>query len=133
MKITIDTIPHSSQRYNTPGDFFGNGDGDIQINVSELGDWRKEMCIAVHELVELLICKWQGISIRQIDDFDLKFEAEREQGIHKPDDEPGSHKDAPYKSAHFVAETVERVVAFALGLDWNDYEYSVYCLGLNYK
>jgi hypothetical protein len=60
MKIVIETIPHLDQRYKTCGDWFYEGE-DLHIKVSDLKDWKKEATIAVHELVEAILCKQQCI------------------------------------------------------------------------
>lgn len=128
MNINIKVIPHFEQRYETPGDYWIDKKDVVQVRISELGNWRYEMLIAVHELVELLICKYQDISIAQIDKFDKEFEEDRKKGMYKVEDEPGDHINAPYRVAHFIATTVERFLASFLGVDWNDYAYACECL-----
>jgi len=73
MKIVIETIPHNDHRYDTVGDWYYDKDEVLQIRVSNLYDWRKEALIAVHELVEALMCKSSGVSQWQVDSFDKKF------------------------------------------------------------
>lgn len=119
MRIVIETIPHCDHRYPTVGDWFYTPDGTLHIKVSQLSDWRREALIAVHELVEVLLCKHDGISTEQVDAFDKKFEAER-----LPDDnsEPGDESDAPYRKQHCIATGIERVLAANLDVDWKAYE-----------
>lgn len=74
MKITIETIPYDQQRYPTVGDWTFDKEGNLLIRVSGMGDWRKEALVAVHELVEVLICKQRGITQEQVDKFDMDFE-----------------------------------------------------------
>jgi len=119
MKVTIETIPHGEHRYATVGDWFFDPDGNLTIRVSKLSDWRREMLIAVHELVEVLICKHRGISQESVDRFDKEFEATRH-----PDneDEPGDDPAAPYVKEHCIATAVERLLCAELGVSWKEYE-----------
>ena len=120
MKIIIETIPHKDHRYPTVGDwYFAPEDGSLQIKVSELSDRRYELLIALHELVEVILCQHDGVTAAAVDDFDKKFEAER-----KPDneDEPGDEPLAPYVDQHCFATGIERLLAARLDVKWKDYE-----------
>jgi hypothetical protein len=119
MRILIETIPHKQQRYPTVGDWFFDDKGDLTIQVSALGDWREEALVAVHELVEVLLCKHQGVGQQEVDTFDLQYEAKRIEG---DESEPGDSPDAPYKKQHCLATGVERVLAAEFGIDWGQYE-----------
>ena len=123
MKVIIETIPHKDHRYPTVGDWFYEPDGTLRIKVSELSDWRLEALIAVHELVETLLCEHRGITQQQVDDFDKAFEADREAGkLEDPDAEPGDHPAAPYVREHCVATGIERLLAAELNVNWATYE-----------
>jgi hypothetical protein len=113
MKITIETIPHREQRYPTVGDWEIAENGDIAIRVSELGDWRHEAAIALHELVEVLLCRNDGVSGTLVDAFDRAYD-----GLGEPGDDPK----APYQRQHCFATAVERMLIAALGLAWAEYE-----------
>ena len=119
MNVVIHTIPHEQQRYPTVGDWLWQPNGDLTIKVSELGDWRMEMLVAIHELVEVLKCRHDGIMQSDVDRFDMEFEKNR-----KPDDdsEPGDSPLAPYKKQHCLATGIERIMASELGLDWKEYD-----------
>ena len=123
MKIIIETIPHGDQRYSSVGDWFyepGEGEEEVlHFKVSELSDWRREALIAVHELVEVLLCRHDGVSQEEVDQFDKKYEADRQ-----PDDdsEPGDSPNAPYVKQHCLATAVERMLAAELEVSWQDYE-----------
>jgi hypothetical protein len=119
LRIEIRTIPHSQQRYETCGDWFYGADASWQFRISDLGNWRIELAIAVHELVECALCRYAGISVLEIDDFDMAYEAQR-----APDnyDEPGDDPKAPYHKQHCVATGIERIVVCMLGLAWKDYD-----------
>jgi len=118
MKITIETIPHGEQRYPTVGDWQLK-DGEIKILVSRLGNWRYEAAIAVHELVEVLLCMDKGISEATVDEYDMRWRGDGELG-----DEP----DAPYRDAHCFATATERMLIAALGVSWAEYDAAVEAL-----
>lgn len=129
MKIMIETIPHDNQRYETVGDwvflappYVAEGDLGISITVSELGDWRYNALIAVHELVEVLLCKQRGITQEAVDAFDKNFELNRPEGN---EDEPGDAPDAPYRKEHFFATNIEALLSAELGVNWQEYEAKV--------
>lgn len=118
MNVIIKTIPHRQHRYETVGDWWSEGK-TLHIRVSEMGSWKYEMLVAVHELVEVLQCKHLRISTASVDKFDIAFEKKRKPGN---TDEPGDDSRAPYRVQHGIATGVERILAALLGVDWNKYE-----------
>jgi len=119
MKIVIEAIPHKDQRYPTVGDWLYEEDGTLRIKVSQMSDWRREMLVAVHELVEVLTCKNDGVSQESVDKFDIEYEKNR-----KPDDvdsEPGDAPNSPYVDQHCLATGIERILAQQWGVKWNEY------------
>jgi len=119
MKVTIEIIPHDQQRYPTVGDWTFDGADNLTIKVSVLSDWRREMLIAVHELVEVLLCRYDGVTQEQVDKFDMDYERLRKEG---DESEPGDDPKAPYKRQHCVATGIERILAAELGVNWKEYE-----------
>lgn len=111
MKIVIDTVDHTDQRYPTAGDWLFDG-GKLQITVSRLGDPDMELLVAVHELVEAWLCDKRGIAEPDVMAFDVDHDGESD---------PGSLSEAPYHKEHMFAETIERLLANELGIDWNAY------------
>ncbi len=86
MSITINifTIPHGDQRYSTCGDWRVQGLDSasrfhqyFRIDVSELKDWRFEALVAIHEMVEMLLCRHRGISEEEVTAWDKQFEEDR--------------------------------------------------------
>lgn len=118
MKITIETIPNDQQRYPTAGDWYYDEKGDLHIRVSMLGDWRMESLVAIHELVEVLLCKHRGITQEQVDRFDIEFEKNRGDEDNR---EPGDEPNAPYQREHCLATSVERLLCAEFDLKWDDY------------
>ena len=77
------------------------------------------MLVAVHELVEVLLCKHRGITAAKVDAFDKAFEKARKPGN---EDEPGDDPKAPYRKEHFFATNIEALLSAELGVDWAKYE-----------
>lgn len=130
----IKTIPHSEQRYDTCGDYFEEA-GAAHFRISDMGNAWYEILVAVHEIVEYALCKRWQVSMDAIDDFDREYEAARQ--IRMAADcgcmptetsEPGDDEHAPYYRAHRIATKIERALAMAFGIDWNEYDGSVNAL-----
>lgn len=117
MRINIQFIDHQLQRYETAGDYWEE-DGTLQIRVSLLPDDRMMWAIAIHELIESLICKWLGISEEAITHFDEVYEERRPLNN---EEEPGDDSRAPYHLPHGFATAAERIFAAAVGLNWKIY------------
>lgn len=128
LNIEIKTVPQEDQAYETIGNWFRDEHG-WHIIVSDLGDWRYELLVAIHELVEMAACIIMGIPDEDVTNFDLQFEAARVRG--EVTGEPGDAPLSPYRLQHRMAETVERLVAFPLGVDWFDYEQRIEDAGQN--
>jgi hypothetical protein len=132
MKIHIETIPHSSQRYPTVGDWFYDTDGTLHIKVSQMSDERYAILVAIHELIETVLCKHRHISQESVDKFDMAFEAEREaliktggtakQHAEIVGAEPGDDPAAPYNKEHCFATGIERLMAAELDVKWVTYD-----------
>ena len=122
MDIIIKNIEHKDQPYDTAGDWRFDSNDDLIINVSDTGNWKYNALIALHELVEVLLCKDRGITTEEVDAFDIAFEEKRGQGNM---DEPGDDRKAPYFKEHQVATIVERLIANELKVDWDTYDTEV--------
>lgn len=154
----IEVIDHKEQRYETCGDWYqgqlwgedggsittrGCDGGTMLVKVSKLGDWRYEVLVGVHELVEGLLCQNAGISEEEVTAFDVDFEKQREARFPTPngfmfyfgdrlvpaDQEPGDCIEAPYFRHHQGASCIERMLAQYLDVDWHDYEKTLTALG----
>jgi hypothetical protein len=115
MNILIRTIDHKKQRYPTVGDWeFIEPGPHLVIRVSDLGDPKLNTLIAIHELVEAILCKFNGpeITTQIVDEFDLS---------HPELEEPGESLNCPYMTQHLVASDVEKMIADRLKVDWNSY------------
>lgn len=120
-KIEFQVIPHKDQRYETVGDYFRTRDGVIHFRVSDMHNPAYEFAVFIHELTEWFFCRLVGITIEEIDEFDMKFEADRLLKRHSPTEEPGNHPAAPYRLQHRFATKIERQIIKAAGARWDIY------------
>lgn len=116
-QVNIVFIPHAQQRYPTVGDWQINT-GILTIYVSELPDERMSQAIAVHELVEALLCTARGITPAQVDAWDIAGDGQYL-------DEPGDDPRAPYFNEHQFATKVEESFINELEIDWHAYETAI--------
>lgn len=119
--IVVKSVPHKKQRYNTCGDYFNKG-GEMHVRISRMNA-DHEFLVLVHELVEWYLTNKKGVTIEQIDAFDMAFERDR-----KDDSEPGDDPAAPYYDEHQIATKIERELADYLAIDWAKYDANVRAL-----
>lgn len=125
MKIIIETIKHSSQRYSTVGDYWKDKKGNWHIKISETGSDITNKLIGVHELVEFVLTDFKGITEDDITKFDVDFENKRKKGNIE---EPGFDPKAPYKNEHAIATAVELMMCAHLNISWKEYEQKINAL-----
>ncbi len=121
LNITINTIPHEKQAYNTLGNY-GTTQGKEWFQISDMGDWKMEFLVAIHELIEAALCKHRGIKIGEIDRFDIQFERDRDHGAHGQEDEPGDDYEAPYRNEHLFACGIEQLLCSEFGIPIKTYD-----------
>ena len=123
MDIIVRNLPHEDQRYDTVGDWQIVRQGNrIRVCVSRMDNWRFEALVALHEIVEAVLCKHAGISSADVDAFDTLYEEMRKAG---DTGEPGDDPRAPYHRQHLFATKLERLLADELGIDWEEYETAI--------
>lgn len=113
----IQTIHHAGQRYDTVGDYWSPFPNRLNIRVSAMGDEEYEFLVAIHEFVEAMLCRFRGISDESIDSWDKTYSGEAT--------EPGADALAPYHKEHMFAESIERLVAAELRINWEAYDAAV--------
>ena len=114
--VHLRTIPHTSQRYDTCGDW-GTFDNHITyIHVSDMGNMDYEWLVMIHEIVEAVLCQKRGITDEEVTLFDEAY---------KGDGEPGDDPKAPYRREHQFASRIEKMMAKELGVDWETYDEAV--------
>jgi hypothetical protein len=100
LRIVIETIDHSKQRYPTVGDWQIDKAGNLHITVSRMSDQRYEFLVAAHEMIEAYLAMHAGMSPETVDRFDKAYEAKRKPGN---DSEPCDDPRAPYHREHVFA------------------------------
>jgi hypothetical protein len=115
----------SEIRAKQAGDWQFEPHHNIIVTSLDVGDWKYNYLIMIHELIESLLCMVRGISEEEVTDFDVTFEAERDRGKHTPEDEAGDDPRAPYRKEHAFATAIERLIARELNVDWLEYEQAV--------
>ena len=122
MKYIIETIPNEQMRYPTCGDYFTGPDGTEHIVVSDMGNDDYAFLVMIHEFAEQYLTKRRGITEESITAFDEEFERNRPEGNV---DEPGDDPQAPYQNEHCLATAIERMMAAALGVKWQEYDNAI--------
>jgi hypothetical protein len=114
-RIVMEVIPHAEQRYDTLGDYWTDKDGTLQFRVSDLGDWRYNFSVLLHEFVEFHLLLHKGVPEPDVLAFDLAVEPGS-----KYADDPGFDPKAPYHLEHVLADTLERLISIPLGFEVSD-------------
>lgn len=118
MNIHITVIPESEQRPEVNGcDWFWDDKGDLQVRVSPLSDWRREVLLGIHEAVEAIMCKHNGVTQQQVDAFDIEYDK-----THTFDVNAGDDPAAPYAREHCFATAIERILCAELDVNWLEYD-----------
>ena len=126
MSYVVSQVSHRRQRYDTVGDWIPGQ--PVRIHVSRMKDERYVFLVALHELIEYELCRMNGITDREVVEFDTNFEKERRARLHSFDAEPGNDPRAPYREEHGFASMIERMVAQKMGVSWPAYERAVVAL-----
>jgi len=128
--IDYRVIVNQDQRYPTAADYWF-ADDTLHVRVSETGNPRMNVLLALHELIEALFVQSRGEPDLSTD-FDLPYEQARLEGKVAPcgclpteNSEPGDDIHAPYHAAHQAATACERLIAQALEVRWEEYEAAV--------
>ena len=114
--INVKIIDHKEQRYDTCGDWQFDADGTLNITVSRMPDTKYMQLIAIHEIIEAILCKFFRISEEDVDKWDLD---------HPNHKEPGRLKNCPYGKQHMIATIIEQYIGSIMLIDWQEYEKAV--------
>lgn len=113
-EIIVRFVPEGDVRHGGVGDWFCEGD---VLHIRASGETSDEaFLIALHELVEAWLCRRQGVPEAAVDAHDLRFEDERQMGLHDAEAEPGDDPRAIYRKQHRRAMILEHLMANFLGL-----------------
>lgn len=121
MNISIKVIkPNEHRPQITGADWYFDESGDLHVRVTEMGNWKYEATLAIHEAIEAILCKAAGVTHQQVDAYDIPYEA-----IHSIKCNAGDEPDAPYVRQHGFATAAERILATELGINWLAYDQAV--------
>jgi hypothetical protein len=135
-RVVIELIDHQDQRYETAGDWYRSprsvmndlydkmreNECTLVVRASRLRDDRGNffaLAVAYHELGEALACIANGVTEKEVDEFDVDFVGKGE-----PGDDPRS----PYTRFHGYATACERILIGAMDLSWGVYERAINAL-----
>jgi len=122
MKITAIVIEHDKQRYPTAGDWMFDEKHNLVVSVSRLnslvGETRRycHFLIAIHEMIEAYLCTANGVTEKEVTDWDK---------AHLDAPEPGAILGCPYYKEHLIASLIEHILANELEIDWEEYEEAI--------
>lgn len=128
MKITIHSVPANRIRNEQCGDWWVFGSNQITVHVLEGLSPKAQLAVAIHELIEAWLCHKHRVTDEMVCRFDEQYEAERKEGKHKEDDEPGDDPRSPYRKEHMAATHVERAVCSAIGITWAEHNTNLPCV-----
>ena len=116
--IQVHIIKHEDQRYPTVGDWVFGEDTpakmhNLLISVSQTGRQEYNDLVAVHEIIEAILCRANGVSDEEVTNWDTDH-------IDHPD--PGSIPGCPYYREHLFATIIEKMLASELAVNWDHYE-----------
>lgn len=111
MTILVRTVPAYQIRNHGAGDWSFTPNGVLVVEVAEM-DKDSAICVAVHEIVEALLCQKHGVTDEAVTAWDAA----------SPDEEPGEHPQAPYFREHMVALEIEKMLCTAQGHLWDAHE-----------
>lgn len=120
MKIEIYSVHKKLIRHDQVGDWWYDNNS-IKVHVLQTLSPDSQFAVAIHELTEAWECRKHGITDDQVCAFDQQYEAERKEGKHKEDDEPGDDPRSPYRKEHISATHVEYAACAAIGLNWKEH------------
>ena len=121
MNIILKSVPKRKIRSNQVGDWYYYGQDEIIAMVDEQLSPDSQLAVLIHEAIEAWLCRKHGITDEMVCASDDQYEAEREEGKHKDDDEDGDDPRSPYRQEHMAASHVERAVCAAIGLNWREH------------
>jgi hypothetical protein len=114
-RIIIESKPFAQMRYPTTGDWYEKNN-NIHVDTILTDDWRVNISIAIHNIIEKFLCDAVNIKGEDVDAYSK---------AHHLEDDPGLNPDAPHHDQHMLADKIERIIHTELGLSRKKYEYKI--------
>ena len=108
-------------RYETPSDYLKNGTVVVYKGISR----KDRIGLAIHELIEMILIRYYGLTVDEIDSYDMKKGGCYYAGMY--DENP------KYKHAHQIATRVEKLLMKELGENWKQYDKRVMDAKVHWK
>lgn len=89
----------------------------MEVRVSKMSDQRYELCLAIHEATEAIMCHYHGVTQKMVDDFDMPLVERGEDDV-----DAGDLPNCPYAREHTMATAIERILAGELKVPWRTYD-----------
>lgn len=96
--------------------------GRLTIQVHRMNDWRHELAVWGHEIIEAAYCKLARVTTEECDLFDNMYEQWYRDGTKPKSEEPGCDPKCPYHRGHMWGIVWEEIVIFATMASWEKYE-----------
>lgn len=118
MDIICKVVDPSEMRPEVDGsDWFFDKDGNLQVRICPMADKKHEILLQIHEIYEAVLCRFNGVTVAQVDAFDTEYDR-----THSTDLNAGDDPQCPYQREHTLATAAERVMAAELKVNWFLYD-----------
>lgn len=89
--------------------------------------------VAVHELVEVWLATKRGVTVEEVDKFDIEYEKAHRMGgaldgVRLDESEPGYDPSCPVFKEHGVATAIENLLCAEMNIAWPEHEKRVEAL-----
>jgi hypothetical protein len=127
MILDFKVIPHKKQRYDTVGDYFLKK-GRRFFRLSRMPDKPHPITVFLHEMIEFFLCRVLGISMKEIDRFDMEYELAHSGPVcpiqapcgRRWYEEPGDNPHATTINSCY-SDSLRAIDCEALGVKWSEY------------
>jgi hypothetical protein len=95
--------------------------GILTVEVCKMSDWRFELAVWGHELIESVYCKLFHVTTEEADKFDQMYENGYNAGTIPLEKEPGHDPSCPYHRGHMMGVAWEYICVYGLLASWTKY------------
>lgn len=113
--LSVDFVAPEKMRYPTFDDYVEDGDV-LRVTIADTGNPQSNAAVLVHALVEYFVAARSGVTVEEIDNWDM---------THTESEEPGEIWECPYRQAHHTAMNAERQFLRALGVPWAAHDWTL--------
>ena len=99
-----------------------NNKGTLNVEVVKMCDWRFELSVWGHELIEILYCWLFSVTTEEADEFDAYYEQCYIDDSISKEKEPGHDPKCPYHWGHMAGVCWEYICVYGTFASWKKYE-----------